>query len=178
MSTLLTIREAEAADAAQIAQINHESWVETYRGILDEKFLQSRSVEEQVEIWKSTLTQPNPSESRFVAVSGSQVLGYCGGGRNPDKRSPFQGELYGVYVLKRFQKQGLGKQLVHAVARRLEKQGTQTLLVWVMDKNPYRRFYERIGGELLDQTRDIDYEGKKLTVLSYGWLSLSPLLSL
>jgi hypothetical protein len=52
------------------------------------------------------------------------------------------------------------------------------MLVWVMDKNPYRHFYEKIGGELLDQTRDVDYGGSKLTVVSYGWTELGKLTNL
>jgi ribosomal protein S18 acetylase RimI-like enzyme len=178
MSTLLTIREAEPSDAAQIAQVNLETWLSTYHGILDEAYLQSRSLDDQVSIWQSTLAQASPSENRFVAVAGNQVVGYCGGGRNPDTRSPFQSELFGHYILKQYQNQGLGKQLTHALARWLQKQGSQSLLVWVMDKNPYRRFYEKIGGELLDQTRDLDYGGKKLTVVSYGWLDLNKLVNL
>jgi RimJ/RimL family protein N-acetyltransferase len=178
MSTLLTIREADPSDAAQIAQVNLESWMSTYRGILDEAYLQSRSLDDQVQIWNSTLTQFNPSENRFVAVAGNHVVGYCGGGRNPDTRSPFQSEMFGIYILKQYQGQGLGKQLTHVMARWLQKQGSQSMLVWVMDKNPYRSFLEKIGGELLDQTRDVDYGGKKLTVVSYGWTNMGKLLSL
>ena len=161
-----------------IAQVNHEAWLSTYKGILDDAYLESRSIDDQVEIWKSTLAQNSPSENRFVALEGSRLIGYCGGGRNPDTRSPFQSELFGIYVLKQYQGQGLGRQLVHVLARWLQKQGSQSMLVWVMDKNPYRRFYSRIGGELLDQTRDVDYGGKKLTVLSYGWTNLSSLANL
>ena len=81
-------------------------------------------------------------------------------------------------MLPEYQSQGLGHQLVHGLARWLEKQGSQSMLVWVMDKNPYRRFYEKIGAQLLDQTRDVNYGGKNLTVLSYGWTNLHSLLSL
>ena len=178
MSVLLTIREAEPSDAAQIAQVNHEAWLSTYRGILTEAYLESRSLDDQVQIWQSTLAQPSPSENRFVALAGSQVIGYCGGGRNPDTRSPFQSELFGIYLLQEYQRQGVGHQLVHVLARWLQKQGSKSMLVWVMDKNPYRRFYEKIGGELLDQTRDVDYGGAKLTVVSYGWTDLGKLTNL
>ncbi len=178
MSLLLTIREAEPSDAAQIAQVNHAAWLSTYRGILDEAYLESRSVDDQVQIWQGTLAQVSPSENRFVALAGKQVIGYCGGGRNPDTRSPFQSELFGIYLLQEYQRKGLGQQLVHVLARWLQKQGSNSMLVWVMDKNPYRHFYEKIGGELLDQTRDVDYGGKKLTVVSYGWTDLGPLTNL
>jgi GNAT superfamily N-acetyltransferase len=178
MSTLLTIREAEPADAAQIAQVNFEAWRSTYTGILDPAYLEARSLEEQVKLWQETLTTVNPSSKRFVALSGRDVVGYSGGGRNPDTRSPFQSELFGIYVLKSLQGKGLGHQLTLVLAHWLLAQGHQSMQVWIMEKNPYRRFYEKLGGELLDQSRDIDYGGKRLTVVSYGWTHLQSLANL
>jgi GNAT superfamily N-acetyltransferase len=178
MSTLLTIREAEPSDAAQIAQVNFETWRSTYTGILAPEHLEARSLEEQVKLWQETLSTLSPSSKRFVALSGRDVIGYSGGGRNPDSRSPFQSELFGIYVLKAFQGQGLGQQLTRVLAHWLLAQGNGSMQVWVMEKNPYRRFYEKIGGELLDQSRDLDYGGTRLTVVSYGWTQLQSLTNL
>ena len=178
MSKLLTIREAQPADAAQIAQVNFETWRSTYSGILDPEFLEARSLEEQVSLWQETLNTLSPSSKRFVAVSGRDVVGYSGGGRNPDTRSPFQSELFGIYVLKAYQGQGLGQELTKVLARWLIGQNYQSMQVWIMEKNPYRRFYEKLGADLLDQSRDLDYGGKRLTVVSYGWLNLPSLTNL
>ena len=178
MSALLTIREAQAADAAQIAQVNFETWRSTYNGILDQDFLEARSLEEQVSVWQDTLNTINPSAKRFVAIKDHNVIGYSGGGRNPDTRSPFQSELFGIYVLKAYQGMGVGQALTTSLAHWLVSQGSQSMLVWVLDKNPYRRFYEKIGAEKLDQTRDVDYGGKRLTVVSYGWTNLAALTNL
>jgi GNAT superfamily N-acetyltransferase len=172
------IRPAEAGDAEQIAFVNHEAWLSTYHGILDDAYLESRSLDDQVALWQETLAQRNPSAQRYVALQGSKVLGYCGGGRNPDPHSPFQSELFGIYVLKQQQGQGVGRQLSVVLANWLLVQGHQSMLVWVMEKNPYRRFYASIGGELLDQSRDVDYGGKKIGVVSYGWTNLKALADL
>lgn len=87
-SALLTIRPAEPADAAGVAEVNQLAWQETYRGILDESYVRGRSSQDQLTVWRDLLTEPNPSRQYFVALEGDQVLGYCGAGRNADTRSP------------------------------------------------------------------------------------------
>lgn len=174
----LTIRPAEPSDAASIAEVNQTTWLSTYRGLLDESYLNSRSLEEQMQVWRALLTEPSPSQQYFVALEGAQVIGYCGGGRNVDTRSPFQAELFVVYVLPQWHGKGVGRRLVSALAEWLRSKGWQSMQTWMMEKNPYRKFYEGLNGVLLDQVRDLDFGGKRVTVVSYGWTELEPLTNL
>jgi GNAT superfamily N-acetyltransferase len=169
------IRPARAEDASEIARINHETWIRTYEGILDPATIQARSLDEQVRLWKEQLAFENPSERRFVAETNGMLVGYTGGGRNPDKNSPFQSELFGIYVLYDYQKKGLGQEMMKELAAWLLVKGHSSMLVWIMRENPYRRFYEKLGGSLLEQTRELDYGGKKVTVICYGWSDIAKL---
>jgi len=170
------IRLATPSDAPEIARVNHQTWVETYKGILDDEVIKARSLEEQVKVWQDQLGAPKPSELRFVAEAHGQIVGYVGGGRNADTHSPFQAELFGIYVVRDFQNKGLGSRLVSALAAALKEKGHGSMLVWIMEKNPYRKFYEKLGGLLLDQSRDVEYGGKNLRVACYGWADLGPLI--
>jgi GNAT superfamily N-acetyltransferase len=170
-----TIRPAGPQDAAEIARVNQETWVETYRGILDEASIQAHTLEEQTRLWQQQLATSSPSEKRFVAEAGGVIVGYCGGGRNPDPHSPFQSELFGIYVLKDYQKRGMGAALLRELAAWLLVRGYRSMLVWVLDQNPHRNFYSKLGGLTLDQLREIDYSGKRLSVVSYGWTDLRKL---
>jgi GNAT superfamily N-acetyltransferase len=149
--------------------------VATYKDILDQSTIQARSLEEQVRIWQNQLGTPAPSEMRFVADVSGMITGYAGGGRNPDTHSPFQAELFGIYVLGDYQKKGMGQALVRALSAWLLEKGHRSMLVWIMAQNPYRKFYEKLGGALLEQNREIDYGGKKVNVVCYGWSDLSKL---
>jgi GNAT superfamily N-acetyltransferase len=177
-SAQLNIRPAEAGDAVALASVNHETWLATYRGILDAATVEARSLEDEVRLWQDLLTERSPSQQRFVALEGDRVVGYCGGGRNADTRSPFPAELFGIYVLPGWQSKGVGKKLLGTLAQWLRLQGWSSMQVWVLERNPFRRFYETCGASLLDQTRDVDYGGKRLTVLSYGWTELDKLTEL
>jgi GNAT superfamily N-acetyltransferase len=177
-SATLTIRPAEPSDAAAIAEVNQATWLATYRGLLDDSYLNSRSLDEQMQVWKALLTEPNPSQQYFVALEGNQVVGYCGGGRNADTRSPFQAELFVVYVLPNWHGRGIGKRLVAALAEWIRSKGWQSMQTWLMENNPYRSFYERLEGMLLDQVRDLDFGGTRVSVRSYGWTDIEPLIKL
>ena len=165
----MELRHAGVADAQAIARVNHVTWAETYQGLLDPAYIESRSLDEQVKLWQDQLSAPSPSEARVLAEREGSILGYAGGGRNPDTGSPFSAELFGIYVLRDYQRQGVGSALLKSLAGWLSGQGHQSMLVWILRENPFRDFYIKTGASLLELTREVDYGGKKLTVLSYGW---------
>lgn len=175
-ATEYKIRPAVPEDAAEIARINHDTWIQTYKGILDDATIRARSLEEQVQLWQQQLGTLTPSERRFVAEVDGMIVGYAGGGRNPDANSPFEAELFGIYVLADYQKKGLGQALVRELAAWLTVKGHTSMLVWIMQANPFKRFYEKLGAHLLDQSRSIDYSGKTVTVICYGWDDISKLI--
>jgi ribosomal protein S18 acetylase RimI-like enzyme len=79
------------------------------------------------------------------------------------------GALYALYVLPSRQRQGCGRRLVQAVARRLVASGMRSVLVWVLAANiPARRFYEALGGAVVRE-QPIEIGGATLTEVAYGW---------
>ncbi|WP_369306859.1 GNAT family N-acetyltransferase [Thermus islandicus] len=81
------------------------------------------------------------------------------------------GKVYAIYVLPEYQRQGIGRQLMSICARELLRDDIDTLLVWVLEANPVRRFYEQLGGELV-RTGWIEIGGARLRQLGYGWRDL------
>ncbi len=61
--------------------------------------------------------------------------------------------MHALRVAQRYHGQGVGRQLFTAVAARLRQEGFICLVVWVLAENPARGFYERLGGELVDERR-------------------------
>jgi hypothetical protein len=59
----------------------------------------------------------------------------------------------------------------------LAEGGSTSLLIWVLARNPSRRFYEAVGGELLG-SQEIEIGGTRLEEVAYGWLGLETVASL
>jgi hypothetical protein len=50
----------------------------------------------------------------------------------------------------------------------------QTMLIWVLAENPYRKFYEALGGKVVRQ-QGKEIGGKLLAQVGYGWEELNGL---
>ena len=89
---------------------------------------------------------------------------------------PFAGELYAVYLLEEYQRKGIGRRLVGELCAWLLTQGLTSMYTWALEDNPYRRFYESLGGaEFRRQTMTL--HGHDLVEVAYGWDDISSLAS-
>jgi ribosomal protein S18 acetylase RimI-like enzyme len=129
------------------------------------------SYQTAAEGWQKALTETKtPDEAVFVAENeGKEIVGIasCGPVRSQD---PFyQGEIFVLYVLPGFQRQGIGRWLVAACAQHLiHRINVETLLIWVMAENPYRAFYESLGGKAVRE-KTVEVGGKIILDVGYGW---------
>ena len=72
-----------------------------------------------------------------------RIIGFCAGGRNRSKSdSDYEAAIGSIYILEGHRGRGVGKALVHSLAVSLVESGLSSMIVWVLSKNPYRRFYE------------------------------------
>ena len=90
---------------------------------------------------------------------------------------PYDGELHALYVLPEHHRGGVGRALLASVASRLLDDGNRSMLVWVLAANPARRFYEALGGALVDQQAIVTIEDAELEEVPYGWDDLRTLVS-
>jgi GNAT superfamily N-acetyltransferase len=168
------VREARQEDASAIARVHVDSWRSTYRGIVPEGFLAQMSYEDFEERWRGWLR--NVGEPRWAyrvaELPSGRIVGFASGGpRQGPPYTDYAGELYTLYLLREHQRAGIGQRLMGSVARRLAEGGTYSLLAWVLARNPARRFYEAVGGELLG-SQEIEIGGARLEEVAYGWRHL------
>ena len=171
----MRIREANVSDVAAIAKVHVDSWRTTYAGVIPDDYLAKMSYEGRERAWRNNFTKPASHGFVYVAEDEkNEVVGFASGGpeRNGDPFYP--GELYAVYLLQRFQRQGIGRQLSLAIARRLLQAGYDSMLVWVLAKNPSRGFYAALGGEVV-AAKPIEVGEAKLMEVAYGWKDLKTL---
>ncbi len=172
----MDIRPATLADASAIASVHVESSQTTYRGILPDEVLRRFSHERRREHWAKILGDSTSQEFVFVAEDDlSQVVGFASGGPEREGDVFYRGELYAIYLLTSSQQHGIGRNLVAAVAQSLLLQNVKSMQVWVLEENPSRGFYERLGGKRVRE-KTLNREGKLLQEIAYAWEDIHSLL--
>ena len=121
-----SIRVAGVADAVAIAAVHVEAWRETYVGIVPVQVLAGLSVDRRTEIWRRILTNPTEfhSSAVFVAERDGTVVGFgcCGLQRAESLNAQgYDGEISSIYVLRAFQRRGLGVALMSVMGRELQR---------------------------------------------------------
>ena len=96
--------------------------------------------------------------------SRGQVIGFASCGPERDGNPTYRGEMYAIYVLQAYQRDGVGHMLARAVAEQLQHDGYTSMLVWVLAGNKYSRFYERMGGIRIDRK----YDTRDPYLVAYG----------
>ena len=158
-----------------MAQVGIVCWNETFRGIVPDSYLDRMDLAERTQWTEAYLKDPKVDFYTVVAEQDGAIVGYAAGGPNRSEEEEYQGELYTLYLLRKAQKQGIGRKLVQTVAAALAERGYRSMRVEVLRDNPARGFYERLGAVYLRQGVFI-VDGVEITEMAYGWPDLRVLL--
>lgn len=121
------------------------------------------------------LSEARPDRITLVACSAAgEVVGFASGGAERTGGLPCDGELYAIYLLEGIRGQGLGTLLVRRLARELQSKKFSSMAVWVLGRNPYRKFYETLGATVIGE-KTIERGGVRFVEIAYGWQDLSRL---
>jgi ribosomal protein S18 acetylase RimI-like enzyme len=175
--TKVCVRRAVVEDLPAVARVHVESWRTTYQGIVPQDFLDGLSTENSEQRFSGMFHNADVQSFMYVAEVDGAIVGFAiGGPERPSDGHGDEGELYAIYLLQEAQGNGIGRQLVLAVAEELKSRGMNSMTVWVLEDNlPARRFYESLGAIPVGQ-KDITIGGKVLGELSYRWTSLERLI--
>ena len=163
----MQIRPSEETDAHSISRVYINTWQDTYLGLVPFGYLYAMSPSRLQQGFINEL-KSNRAIS-YVAENAGEVLGFVSGGYERQGNDIYRGEIYALYVLKNHQRQGIGADLVSALANKLNHCGIYSMLVWVLEHNPYWRFYEKISGMYLRKQR-MPFSGEMLDTVAYGWI--------
>lgn len=172
----IIIREADVSDAAAIARVHVDSWRTTYTGIVPEDYLANLSYSRREQIWYAALSASGSPSFVYVAEDAAGgVVGFASAGPERSGHAVYKGELYAIYILASHQRRGIGRRLTQAVVKRLMEAGIHSMLVWVLADNPFRAFYEALGGRPVTE-QEITIGGARLIEVAYGWRDIHVLL--
>ena len=140
----MAIRKMSSPDLRRVAGIHVACWQTAYAGILPDERLAGMTVDEQTEIWETTLFH-RPARSNFVLEEVGTIEGWCGIGpcRDDDEDKRLTGEIYGLYVHPDSQGRGLGTALLTHAHGFFRDRGYRESVLWVLEENHLsRKFYE------------------------------------
>lgn len=153
-------------DALGVARVQVRSWQSTYRGLIDQNYLDSLTPES----WARRYTFGRIGiglPSTLVAVDGSAICGLATTGLCGDQDLANFGELFAFYVDPEHVRTGVGRLLMAAARDRLRRVVTHASL-WVLEGNVRaRRFYERDGWTLDGTHRTATYGSFSVSEVRY-----------
>lgn len=166
MNNEIIIRKAILTDAKGMAKVHVDSWKTTYTNIVPVEYLNNLSYESREQMWTNAI----PDGGIYVAENKEgMIVGFAKGGKERSGNyKGYDGELYAIYILKEYQGKGIGRSLVKPIIAEIKEMGLNSMLVLVLKDNPSRRFYESLGGRIIDSV-EVEIGGKKLSELVYGW---------
>ncbi|WP_180954482.1 GNAT family N-acetyltransferase [Bacillus sp. V5-8f] len=170
----MIIRKAAIRDARAIAYVHINSWNTTYKGIVPSAYLKSLNIEEKAVFWENIITQGN-SIVYIAEDKSGEIVGFASGGREQTSDPKYLGEVYALYILESHQRKGIGKKMLKPVIEELIGQGFPNLVIWALEKNACRSFYDSLGGKIVNK-KPILMSGAPLREVAYGWEDIHDIL--
>ncbi|MDP4094637.1 MAG: GNAT family N-acetyltransferase, partial [Bacillota bacterium] len=117
----MIIREAIRDDLLSVARVQVESSRSAYRGIMPDSYLDNMSYEIKAREWDERLFGGGSTEFMYVAeTDNAGIVGYASASKTRINEI-YERELISLYILKEFQRNGIGKQLFEAVISEFSK---------------------------------------------------------
>jgi GNAT superfamily N-acetyltransferase len=169
-------RPATLADSERIASLHTDSWRDAYPGILPEDYLDGPIAQERARLWQARLASRG-ADRRYVLLVESEegLVGFvC---VLLDEEPGWGACLDNLHVLPKLKGHGLGRQLFSKAAEWvMSKEPGWPMHLWVFEENHRaRRFYEALGGEVVERRFKQTPAGVKIASLCYVWRDLSAL---
>ncbi|MQS76441.1 GNAT family N-acetyltransferase [Companilactobacillus halodurans] len=137
--TFKIIKTGKYFDFQKISQLYYQTFIYSYVGLVPQKYLN--------EITPKTWHPKTYWNNTLIALDGDKVAGVCSYG--PARRSNYQnfGEIYTLYVLPKYQHQGIGQKLFQKALNILHSEFSELYLIVLKNNLIARAFYEMFGFE-------------------------------
>jgi ribosomal protein S18 acetylase RimI-like enzyme len=160
------IRPARPKDASALASAYEEAWRGAYQGIIPHLSLQRMIARRSLRWWEEALRKRAPL---LVLDFRGEAAGYVTFGRCRLGRSPYQGEIFELYLHPTYQGLGLGERLFDGARMRLAEMRLKGLLVWALtDNDAACAFYLRLGGKPVAEGAE-SFGEASLRKVAFAW---------
>ncbi len=147
----IIIRNIEENDIPSVVDIQINGWKTAYRGIIDDNVLNSMNRDERIE-----KRRKDYKENGFiVAELDNQVVGFCryiDSNKFTQDISDVDCELLALYVKPDLKYNGIGTKLVQFVINEFKSKNKTKMILWCLkDNEPSKKFYTKMGGEIIKE---------------------------
>lgn len=143
-------RPAVTADCHALASLKGEVWRTTYRGIYSDESLDHYDVAKNQRIFEEIVA--NPEIELYVAECGGEPVGLMTCGKPFLPFMHYQWEIGLLYILKDYQRRGIGAGFFALAREQVRRQGSREFLVSVNRLNHGAiRFYLAMGGHVVHE---------------------------
>ena len=141
------IRESKRDDVYSITHVVTLVWNETYKGIVQDEFLNELKHNENERAKRHYNEYNNMNYKELVLEIDNNIVGFVRYGKAEDEDFDNCGEIIALYILKKYHGYGYGKELVKEAKSRLKNMGFNSMIIACLKGNPSNSFYEHIGGK-------------------------------
>jgi GNAT superfamily N-acetyltransferase len=158
------VREASAADIPALARLHVTTWNATYAPLL----MKGPSYHVRERQWREAFAKNEAGWFCFVVERpDGELIAFAQGNRSDHPE--FGGQLNKVYVLRDYQRMGIGRRLLGHTARRFRNLGVNSMWLFGDARNPSSRVWTALGA-----TKTDSHPGTG----NYGWRDLANLAAL
>lgn len=141
----LTVRDATASDAIEVARVHIRAWQAAYRGLMPDEFLDGLREEERASRYSLGSTGSETPET-ILAVNDGVIRGFASIGPSRDADIPDAGELCALYIDPSHWQKGIGSLLMAHGYQRMRARGFDEAILWLLVGNEgAERFYRADG---------------------------------
>lgn len=162
----IIIRNIEEKDIPSVAEIRVNGWQVAYRGIVDDRFLDSMDVNKEIEKRKKGYKQ----NGFIVAELNKEVVGFCryiDNNKFTQDMSNIDCELLALYVKPNLKYNGIGTKMFKFVVDEFIRKNKTKMIVWCLkDNEPSKRFYTKMGGKIMGE-KEIEIGDKKYCEIGF-----------
>ena len=151
------IRKATSNDLNEISKITSNAWKTNYKGIIDNNFLLTRTVENFIKRGLETKWLEDNEIDTFVFEEDNIIKGFISGNQYEHKKLCEVGRLY---IDPDYQKQGIGTKLLEYMKTFYRNSGYTKMIIWTIKGLPNNAFYKKFG-EIIQEEKEYIYGNKK-----------------
>lgn len=147
------VRLATKNDIKELAILKQKVWDETYRGIYPDFNIDNFDYEKAEKRFLKIIN--NSNMVLYVVLINNVIVGYMSCGNPVRKYANYEQELSLLYLVKEYQKKGIGSKLFNLAYDKIKESGYHNFLVSCNKyNNGAREFYEKMGGKLIFEDED------------------------
>ncbi len=144
------IRKQKKEDCKDVVHVVTLCWNETYKGIVPNEFLAGLYDNEDERLARA-YKRLEESDHQYVLEVDHEIAGFINVGESIDDDYSGIGEIYAIYILKKYHGMGLGRKLLEKGIEELKKMGYKEMIICCLEGNPTNEFYKHMGGVFVKQ---------------------------